>query len=306
MAFALVVVASFLISFLLMPSVIAFSRKRRLFDDPGDNGLKVHKTPIPFLGGIGIFAGFIVPVIFFYSAGALPQEFIGIIISSVVIIGLGVWDDLRNINPFVRLGGQLLAAGLTISFGLKIHTFPIPYVAVPLTLIYILGSINSVNLFDGLDGLAGGVASISFIGFSVLFYLQGDGTYTLLSLSLLGAVCGFLFYNFNPARIFLGDNGSTFLGYMLAVFAINASSKPYAFVLFLVPLMLIGLPVVDTVIAIVRRVLSGKPVFIGDRSHLYDQLVDKGYTVKGAVLICYTMQAAFVVCSIYLIHRFTP
>jgi UDP-GlcNAc:undecaprenyl-phosphate GlcNAc-1-phosphate transferase len=302
----LCVIISFLISFLLMPSIISFSREKGFFDDPRDNGLKLHRRPIPFLGGIGIFAGFIVPVIFFYDAGMLSTEFIGIIIGSVVIIGLGVWDDLRNVHPFVRLGGQLLAAGLTIFFGLRINTFPLPYVAVPLTLIYILGSINSVNLFDGLDGLAGGVVSISLIGFSVFFYLQGNNSYTLLSLSLLGAVLGFLGYNFNPARIFMGDNGSTFLGYMLAVLAINASSKPYAFVLFLVPLMLIGLPVIDTVMAIVRRLLNGKPVFIGDRSHLYDQLVDRGFTVRRAVSICYALQAAFVACSLYLVHWFKP
>ncbi|MEW6041503.1 MAG: MraY family glycosyltransferase [Elusimicrobiota bacterium] len=261
--------------------------------------LKVHKIPIPYLGGVGIFIGFIVPLLFVCTIFGNPKEFLGVLIVSVLIISLGIWDDLKNVKPSVRIVGQLLAASLTIYFGLKINTFPLYYIAIPLTIVYIVGSINAVNLFDGLDGLAGGVVSISLIGFCLLFYLQDNNTYLIISLALLGSILGFLPYNFNPARIFAGDNGSTFLGYMLAVLAINSSSRPYDFNLFFVSLILIGLPVIDTALAILRRYLKGRPISVGDRSHIYDQLVDKGFSVKKTVLICYTIQISLVAISIY-------
>lgn len=299
MFFLFVIIASFFITFSLMPKIISFSIKKKFFDDPKGDALKVHKTPIPYLGGVGIFISFIASLLSLYIANKISTDFLGVLLGSILIISLGLWDDLKNVKPTVRLGGQLFAIGLTIYFGYKINTFPFYYISVPLTIIYILGSINSVNLFDGLDGLAGGVVSISLIGFCLLFYIQGNDTYLIISLGLLGAILGFIPYNFNPARIFMGDNGSTFLGYMLAVLAINVSHKSYDIALFVIPILLIGLPIIDTASAIIRRYLKGRPIFIGDRSHIYDQLVDKGYSVKKAVLICYTIQAFFVISAIY-------
>jgi UDP-GlcNAc:undecaprenyl-phosphate GlcNAc-1-phosphate transferase len=299
MLFLVVIIASFFSTFSLMPKIISFSIKKRFFDDPKGDALKVHKTPIPYLGGVGIFIGFLAPLLSLYIANKIPTDFLGVLLGSILIISLGLWDDLKNVKPTVRLGGQLLATGLTIYFGYKINTFPFYYIAAPLTIIYILGSINSVNLFDGLDGLAGGVVSISLIGFCLLFYMQGNDTYLIISLALLGAILGFIPYNFNPAKIFMGDNGSTFLGYMLAVLAINASYKPYDITLFVIPIMLIGLPISDTAMAIIRRFLKGGPIFIGDRSHIYDQLVDKGFSVKQTVVTCYIIQAFFATFAVY-------
>lgn len=298
MIFLIVIVISFLITFFLIPKIISFSIRKKFFDNPEGDILKVHRNPVPYLGGIGIFIGFVIPLLFVYIISGGAKEFLGIFLSSILIIGFGIWDDMKNVRPSIRLGGQLLAAGLTIYFGLMINTFPLYYIVIPLTIIYILGSINTVNLFDGLDGLAGGVVSISLIGFCLLFYLQGNNTYLMVSLALLGSILGFLPYNFNPAKIFMGDNGSTFLGYILAVLAINAT-KPYDLTLFFVPVILIGFPIIDTALAILRRVQKGKPIFVGDRSHTYDQLVDKGLSVKKAVFTCYSIQIALVAVALY-------
>lgn len=304
MEFMTVIVVSFLITFSLIPKVISFSNKKGFFDDPEGDILKIHKTPIPYLGGTGIFIGFVSTLLFVRIISETPERIFWVLIGGLLIISLGIWDDIKNVKPVIRLGGQLFVAGLTVYFVHKINTFPSCYIAIPLILIYILGSVNAINLFDGLDGLAGGVVSISLIGFSMIFYLQGDNTYLMVSLALLGSVSGFLPYNFNPARIFMGDNGSTLLGYILAVLAINVASKTYGSIFFIVPVILIGLPIIDTALSITRRFIKGTPIFVGDRSHIYDQLLDKGFSVKKAVLICYLMQTFLVTFGLFLYINF--
>jgi UDP-GlcNAc:undecaprenyl-phosphate GlcNAc-1-phosphate transferase len=292
--FGVVFVISFFITYSLIPWLISFSIKRKLYDDPKGDELKVHEIPIPYLGGIGIFIGFIIPFLFFFRIYEDTQKLWGILIGGILIIILGMWDDMKNISPFIRLSWQLLVVLITLYLGVRIGTFSSYYLTIPITIVYILGSINSLNLIDGLDGLAGGVISISLIGFCLLFYFQGKHVYSVISLGILGSILGFLPYNFSPAKIFLGDNGSTFLGYMIAILAVNASTKPYDLTSFFVPLFLIGLPIIDTTSAILRRLLKRRPLFGGDRSHIYDWLVSKGFSVKKTVLICYSMQALLV------------
>lgn len=293
------VLASFIITFASMPMIISLSVKKGYFDNPGD-ALKVHEKPIPYLGGLGIFGGFMLPLLFLCFAPGSPGEFMGILLGGLVIVGLGTWDDLKNLKPSIRLAGQLLAAMVAVYFGIKINTFPSYYVAVPLTAFCIVGSVNAVNLFDGLDGLAGGVVAITLAGFSVVFYSQGNIPYLLVSLALLGSVSGFLPHNFNPARIFMGDNGSTFLGYMVALMAVKACREPYDLKLFAASMLLIGLPVIDTAAAAARRFLKGRPVFVGDRSHIYDRMVDRGLSVRQTALLCYALQAVIVGGAVYL------
>ncbi len=294
MLFGVIFALPFFITFLLMPSLISFAIKRKLFDDPMDDKLKIHKIPIPYLGGIGILIGFIVPFLFLLRSSEDTQRLWGVLIGGILIVILGVWDDMKNVSPFIRIGWQLLVALLAICLGIRIGTFPAYYMAVPLTVVYILGSINSLNLIDGLDGLAVGTISISMIGFSILFYFQREYVNLIISLAVLGSVLGFLPYNFNPAKIFLGDNGSTFLGYMIAIVAINACEKPYDLKSFFASLILIGLPIIDTGVAILRRFLKRRPIFGGDRSHIYDWLVSRGFSIKKTALICYLMQALLV------------
>jgi len=291
---------SFLITLSLIPLLISFSIKKKLYDDPKGDELKVHPIPIPYLGGIGILIGYMVPFLFFLVACEHTEKLWVILMGGILIIILGMWDDMKNISPFIRLSWQLLVALLTIYLGVRIGTFSAYYLTIPITVVYILGSINSLNLIDGLDGLAGGVISISLIGFCLLFYFQGKPIYLVISLAMLGAVLGFLPYNFNPAKIFLGDNGSTFLGYMIAILAVNASTKPYDLTSFFVSLFLIGLPIIDTASAIIRRWLGQRPIFGGDRSHIYDWLAGRGFSVKKTVLICYSIQILLVSSGIVL------
>lgn len=299
----LVIAVSFAVAFALIPGIISYSNRKRLLDDPKGDSLKIHKAPTPTLGGVGIFGGFVASLLL-ASIMSGNGGYAWVLICSVVIVGLGIWDDLKNIKPYIRFAVQMFVAGLTVYTGLKVDTFPMLYVAIPLTAVYILGSINSINLFDGLDGLAGGVVSISLTGFSILFYTKGDATYMVLSLALLGGILGFLPYNFNPASIFMGDNGSTLLGYILSVLAIKASSVPYDLESFMIPIVLIGLPIIDTATAITRRLLKGRPVFAGDRSHIYDQLVDAGLSVKQTALICYSMQLFLVAGAMFWVLRY--
>lgn len=293
-----VVAASFATTAALIPVIISLSLRRGFVDRPGE--LKVHMRPIPVFGGLGIFAGVVVATLVATlhtgGTGAIAE----VLLVATALIALGVWDDLKNVPPRVRLVGQFLVAGATIALGYRIGAFPVAAIAIPLTTVFIAGVINTVNLFDGLDGLAGGTVSISLIGFAVVLSSVGLGAWLPLALGLLGALLGFLIYNFNPARIFMGDNGSTFLGYALAVLALNVAGGPRDLRSFVVALLLIGLPLVDTLVAIVRRAARGRPIFQGDRSHIYDQLVDHGLTVKQTALVCYAVQAGLVASAVAL------
>jgi UDP-GlcNAc:undecaprenyl-phosphate GlcNAc-1-phosphate transferase len=177
------------------------------------------------------------------------------------------------------------------------------FVAIPLTVFYIVGAINAVNMFDGLDGLAAGIASFSLAGFSYLYFTRADFVDGCLALILIGSLSGFLIFNFHPARIFMGNNGSAFLGYILAVFAIQAAHGNRSVISILGSIFLVGLPVLDAGVAILRRAIAGKPIYLGDRSHIYDQLVDKGFTVRQTALFCYTLQLGFVFFGLWLFQR---
>ena len=292
-----VLVSSFWLTFLMIPPIISFSFKKGLLDAPGASELKAHKAPVPYLGGIGIFLGFFIPAAFIRFVLRGPGELSVIFICSLSLSVLGALDDHKNIRPKIRLLGQLAIACATVLFLIKAGKhFPFGYPGILMMIFFIIATINSVNLLDGLDGLAGGAMSISLAGFSIIFFLKGDPAFMLLALALLGATCGFLPYNFNPAKVFMGDNGSIFLGYLISVFAIRASSGSP--VLFFITLALIGLPVVDTSTAVIRRFLKRKPLMKGDRDHLYDRLMGTGLSVKKTVLICYGIQIFLVSCSL--------
>jgi UDP-GlcNAc:undecaprenyl-phosphate GlcNAc-1-phosphate transferase len=296
MLYFLVLIFSFLITYLTIPKIITFARNRNLCDVPDGDALKVHKKPVPNLGGVGIFFGFIGALLLaaIFLFGQVHRELWGVLAGSLVVLSLGLWDDLRNISPYIRFAGQALGALLLVLLGIKVNIIPLSYIAIPLTFFYVMGAINATNLLDGLDGLASGVASLSCLGFLILSIAQASMFGMLISLALLGAVLGFLPYNFNPASIFMGNGGSSFLGYALAVLTIIFTNRPYDPGSFIAPILIMGLPILDTMTTIIRRFGNGKPLFQGDRSHIYDQLVDKGLSVRQTALVCYGIQAVMV------------
>ena len=297
----LTILISFIASFIAIPILRNFGIKRRFCDKPGN--LKVHKKPIPYLGGVGIFLGFIFGLIFarlFHQISGLQAT--GLIVGGIVIIFLGLWDDLKWKqfgNPFLKLFCQFLAGIFIVLILIKIGVnldFSInPWLAAIIAGFYIVGSMNALNMQDGLDGLAGGITAISLIGFLILSILSSTTLPLILSLALLGGIIGFLVYNWNPASIFMGDNGSHFLGFSLAILAIMFSGHPiYNLKQFIGPMLIIGLPIIDASWAIIRRVSKGQSPMQGDRGHLYDRLRQKGLSTKKTVLICYAVQLIIV------------
>ncbi len=290
-----ILIISFLLTYLTLPLIIKFASKSNLCDIPNGDYLKVHQLPVPNIGGMGIFFGFLCALLAgVFLIGQGQRELWGVFVGSLVVLSLGFWDDIKNISPYIRFAGQTLAALILVFVGIKVRFIPFNYIIIPLTIFYVLGAINAINLLDGLDGLASGVVGIISLGFLALSIQRGNSFGIVLSLALMGSVLGFLPYNFNPASIFMGNSGSTFLGYILAVLTINFTSRPYDIVWFIIPVIIMGVPVFDTAFAIIRRYKNKRPLFIGDRSHFYDRLMDKGLAVRKTVLVCYGIQAVFV------------
>ena len=263
---------------------------------------KVHAQPIPRLGGIAIAAGFLVPIVgllIFHPSGALfsleLKRTAGLLAGGLLIIALGLYDDLRGANARVKFAVQIVAASLTFALGYRIEALALPFVdgiplgpfAYPFTVFWIVGVINAFNLLDGLDGLAGGTA---FIAAGALFTIALAGHHPLVMVAtaaLAGAVLGFLFFNWNPASIFMGDTGSLFLGFVLATTAIRASATPSGAVDLLIPILVFGIPIGDTLLAMARRWLRGAPLFSADRGHIHHRLLAKGLSHRDTVLVAY-------------------
>ena len=297
----LTILISFIVSVVAIPILRNFGIKKHFCDEPGN--LKIHKKPIPYLGGIGIFWGFVFALIFarlFHQISGLQAT--GIIIGSIVILFLGFWDDLKwkkEVNPAFKLFCQFLAGALIVFILTKIGVdfrFSInPIICAIIAGIYIVGAMNALNMQDGLDGLAGGITALSLVGFIILSISASMTFPLILCLALLGGIIGFLIYNWDPASIFMGDNGSHFLGFSLAILAIMFSGHPiYSPKQFIGPILIIGLPIIDAGWAIIRRISKGQSPLQGDRGHLYDRLRQKGLSAKKTVLICYAVQIIIV------------
>jgi UDP-GlcNAc:undecaprenyl-phosphate GlcNAc-1-phosphate transferase len=285
--------------------------KYHLCDEPAGDRLKIHKKPTPLLGGLAMLVSLIgaLALVKFFIKG-LDLKLLTIVSGAAIICFFGFWDDMRWKHvKLVKLGPkvfvQLVLSGLVafffVNIGLKVNIFPSIFIASILTFFYIWGLINAVNLEDGMDGLAGGLVAISALGFTILSYWQANELGLILSLALLGTILGFLVYNFNPASIFMGDSGSNFLGLMLAVLVIIFTSKPYNIYWLIGPLLIAGFPIFDTGLAIIRRVIRGKSPFKGDRSHIYDKIHFKGLSTKKTVLLCWLIQAIFVIGGLLIL-----
>jgi len=292
-----VFVVAFLVSFSATPIVSVFARKIGAIDMPKER--KVHKEPIPRLGGLAIFYGFMVAIICFVDI-SVPIR--GILLGAVIIVTLGVLDDICDVNAWIKLLVQIGVACLVIQHGVLIEHFTIPFIGIEpislgnwsylVTVLWIVGVTNAINLLDGLDGLAVGISSICAITLAVISLLAGQGEITavvLITVAIAGSGFGFMPFNFHPARIFMGDTGSTFLGFILASVSILGLFKVYAIVSFAVPFLILSLPLLDITVSIFRRLFSGKSPMKPDRGHLHHKLIDAGLTQKQAVILLYTL-----------------
>lgn len=304
-------ISALLVSYLVTPLVIKLANKVGAIDVPNDER-RVHKVPIPRLGGIAIFLGFIAAFIITFAGfkakapHGLLIEMAGVLIGTVIIVLTGYFDDIKPLSAKRKFLIQVLAAIIVIGSGVTIErlTNPLHFLfremsstielgiwSYPLTLIWIVGVTNAINLIDGLDGLAAGVSTISSITLFVVALFNIQTPIAILAIALAGATIGFLPHNFNPAKIFMGDSGSLFLGYMLSVISIMGVLKSAAALSILVPVFAMGIPIFDTFFAMLRRILSGRSIAEADKGHLHHRLLDAGLTQKQAVLTLYCVSA---------------
>lgn len=295
---------SFLVTLFATPIARNLALRQNITDRP-DNVLKTHSQPIPYLGGLAIYAGINAALL----VGLVKYDLnialsVSIFTAASMIMLMGLADDIYDIRQNWKFLGQIVIGIVFIWFGTRIYTFPMIYISVPVSVFYIIGGCNSLNLLDGLDGLAAGNTAIAAFFFSIIFSVKGDQTGLVLSLGLLGACVAFLIFNFKPAKIFMGDAGSMLLGFVLAVLMIRYSSTPFDLKELFSPILICGVPIFDTGLTYLRRYINKKPIFPGDRSHFYDQLIDKGYGDRKTVLISYTLGLTLGIIA--LIIHFLP
>jgi UDP-GlcNAc:undecaprenyl-phosphate/decaprenyl-phosphate GlcNAc-1-phosphate transferase len=285
-----------MISILITPLVKKMALKIGAIDKP--NQRKVHQSLMPRLGGLAIFISFIVGVLLLHPEN--PSS-LAILTGSTIIIITGIFDDMFELSAKIKLVGQL-AAALTIVFlgDLQVVFINLPfgghlefgYLSIPFTILWIVGITNAINLIDGLDGLAAGVSSIALITISGMALIQGNLYVVAMGAIVLVSTLGFLFYNFHPASIFMGDTGAMFLGFIISVLSL-LGYKNVTFISFIIPVIILGVPISDTIFAILRRIINNQPLSAPDKSHLHHCMLRLGYSHRQTVLLIYAMAAFF-------------
>lgn len=306
---------AFLVAFgftvISMPLARGIAKKIGAIDMPGEER-RMHTVPTPRLGGLALFFGFLVSVLCFCE---ITQELIGLLCGAVIIVTLGIVDDSRGLGAKFKFCVQIIAALTVIYVGnVKINIFTNPnifsnekflilsdWVSVPCTVLWIVAITNAVNLIDGLDGLSAGVSSIAAVSLVFIANMVDEPAIALIAIIIAGACFGFMPFNFRrKKKMFLGDTGSTFLGYTLAVLSVQGGFKSYAVISFAVPVLIFGLPIFDTAFVMIRRLLTGRGVMTPDRGHIHHRLVDMGFSKKQAVFILYTMSAVLGLAAVVL------
>jgi UDP-GlcNAc:undecaprenyl-phosphate GlcNAc-1-phosphate transferase len=317
-------ILAFIVAFSATPIVKSFAFKVGAVDIPKDNR-RMHKQPIARLGGLAIITGFFIALLFSIISSNLfhmgtsinfDLRFIGMVIGSIIIVGMGVIDDIKALSAKLKFPIQIIAAVIIAVTGTRIEFITNPFSIVGrtelqpwssylLTIIWIVGITNAINFIDGLDGLAAGVSSIALMSLFFVSVIRPDPDIStaVLAAMLAGATLGFLPYNFNPAKIFMGDTGSTFLGFILGTISIQGTYKQYTAIAVAVPLLVLALPLFDTVFAILRRIASGKSPMTADRGHLHHRLIDIGLTQKQSVAVIYVASAALGLCAVVLDYK---
>lgn len=292
---------AFLSSYFLTPWTRKLSYKIGALDVP--NRRKMHRSPTPSGGGIAIFLGFLVAFLFI---NRVNPSIIGFISAAFVIIILGVFDDILSLSPLPKLIFQSLAAFILIYSGVRIdmsvllrgHVAEFGYLSIPLTYLWIVGITNAINLIDGLDGLAAGVSCIAAFTIAAVAMFGGQVTVAVLAMIVAFAALGFLPHNFH-SKIFMGDSGSMFLGFSLAALSVMGSVKLAAAFSLFVPMIILAIPIFDTIFAILRRIINGRPIYEGDKKHIHHRLLDLGFSPFQAVIIIYILSLMFGGLAIY-------
>jgi len=297
-----------LISYFATPIVKNLAYKVGAIDVPKDER-RMHKTPIPRLGGLAIFIAFLFAVILFAD---IDRQMQGILLGAVMIVVLGVLDDIMTLKALPKFLVQIAAAAVVVYHGVSIQFLSNPnvfsdvsyinlgWLSVPVTIIWIVAITNAVNFIDGLDGLAVGVSAISTASLLVIALMVAEMNVSIVLAALLGACIGFIPYNKNPAKIFMGDTGATFLGFILATLSIQGLFKLYAIISFAVPFLILGIPIFDICFAFLRRIAKGQNPMVADRGHVHHRLIDMGFNQKQAVAISYMLTAILGLAAVLL------
>ncbi len=316
-----------IVSFFSSPIAKRVAVRLNAIDVPKDDR-RMHKKPIPLMGGLAVIAGFLVSIIYVFLVYR-PTELMtwlgevsatkvyGFFIGMLIIIVMGAYDDIHPLSSKVKFPIQLLAASIVVLTGTQIKFITISisdirYVSVGntlsiiLSILWIAGITNAINLIDGLDGLSAGVSGIAAITLFFVSIMMAPDVHVIFSvlyIALAGAIMGFLPFNFNPAKIFIGSTGAYFLGFMLSVISIEGATKAYTALTMVVSLIALGLPIFDTLFAILRRVVNRRPIGEGDRGHIHHRLIDMGISPKFSVTILYVVSAALGLISILLANK---
>lgn len=317
---------AFITAFVITPHTMRLAKRVGAIDIPNDR--RVNKKPMPRLGGLAVISGFLVSIIYLLITTSLEGKinlfgaenyyfkligfFIGIFILGIVCY----IDDVKGIPSYVKLTAQIVAAIIVVVFGIKIEDISIPFIegkieiggvfSYILTVCWIIGITNAINLIDGLDGLSSGVTLISCLSLLMVFALNGSPLIAIILITALaGAIVGFLPFNFSPAKTFIGDTGSNFMGFSLAIISILGVAKTYTALVLIAPIIILAMPIFDTLFAIFRRIIKGKSlkaVFKPDKGHIHHKLMAKGYTQKQAVLIMYGITAILGMFAVILLE----
>lgn len=302
---------AYLVTFATVPIVRVLAYKMNAVDVPKDKR-RMHKKPIPRWGGAAIFMGFIVSVACFTEI--IDIQLIGILMGAFVIEIVGLLDDKYVLKPYVKLFGQIVAATIVVASGVRINIFtnPLPfgdnyinltYLSIPLTFLWIIIVTNSINLIDGLDGLATSVSAIASLAMVFACIVLSKFDMAVILVAVAGACLGFLPYNSHPAKIFMGDSGALFLGFILSTLSIQGFFKGYAVMTFVIPVIVMALPIFDTSFAILRRMYKRQGIMSADRGHLHHRLIDMGFSQRETVTLLSTFTALLSITAIILTTR---
>lgn len=306
-------IVSFIFTFATTPLARRLAFKIGAVDVPRDKR-RMHTKPTPRIGGVAIVFGFMVAAVCFSDYSESPRQLISMLIGLSIIVALGIVDDCKNLDARLKFVFQIIAALIVVLVGqVKINVITNPnllsdqtYIEIPqwlsvtLSVLWIVFITNAVNFIDGLDGLAAGVSAIMSVSLVFIAIRLGDYSVAVLGIAIMGSCFGFLPFNFNPAKIFMGDTGSTFLGFMLASLSVQGVFKSYAVISFAVPLLILGLPLFDASFAMVRRILHGQSPMSADRGHLHHRLIDMGFSQKQTVFILYAISGVLGIAAVLL------
>jgi len=312
-----IIIITFVLSIIITPLTIRFANKFGFVDIPKDNR-RVHVKPMPRIGGLAIVISMFVGLALYYlitmsiPSITLDNKFVGYIIGAIIISSMGLIDDIYNLRARHKFIFQVLAATIIYFFGISIEGIKIPFIytdlidfgflSFPITLVWVIGITNAVNLIDGLDGLAAGISAISATALLTIFITTSASLEAIvITAVLVGATLGFLPYNFNPAKTFMGDVGSNFLGFTLATVSILGFAKGYTLIAIIAPILTLGVPIFDTLFAMTRRFLAGKPMLSPDGGHVHHRLLKFGFNQRQAVLTLYIVTSILCIAAVTII-----